>query len=438
MASPTGQGAPLLNTADVRSLSIRWAAPTSDGGEDITSYSVRYRTSATTNPVAAAGAWNPTAGIGLAFRTNYLIANLSPGTSYDVQVAATNNDGTSSWSSSLVVQTLEVDEMTILNADLTRLGFGNEASAGQLQAVTVQVPFTDGSWQSMLERNAIEEMRGIMADYEDVLVRRATQAQFTWPLDVENIIPILMCGVEAETPDTSGDPEVWTFTPGRTAPADLRSATIQLNESDGSTAFRRRAAYCRPTAFSIEASDGVAQVSSTWMGRTSVAGVSWPSGAQPLARTIIPAQRMQVFIDDSWAALGSTAVGTVRSMSLTYNPGLSPAYNLAGSTTLDLTDWYRARFQGAVVLTIDHDSDASGEFAHYEAGDLRYIRVEFQQGTGAGSKRLRLDHCVRYIEPPDILAADGKQHVLELTGQLRADSSNNLFQAVLNNAVTSW
>ena len=326
--------------------------------------------------------------------------------------------------------------MAILNSDLTKVQIGPESTAGTLVAATRLVPFTGGSYTPKRERNAVEEMRGIMADYEDVLVRQGAELQLTQELDLENIIPAFECAFAAETAG-GADPYTWEHIPGRTAPAALASATFEIAETDGASAnYRGRFGYARPTTLSIEVgADGTAQLQTTWMGRAEQVLTS-PASASALERTILPVALFECFIDDSWAGLGTTKVGQLRSCSIEYVPGLTPAYNQAGRADLDLTGWYRSRFQGSLALSIDHDGTTTSELADWKAGTLRFIRLRASVGTHS----LTLDHCVRYIETPDILASDNKQHTLELTGHLRADTTAaaNLFEATVVNGIDAW
>jgi hypothetical protein len=91
-------------------------------------------------------------------------------------------------------------------------------------------------------------------------------------------------------------------------------------------------------------------------------------------------------------------------------------------------------------LSIDHDGTTTSELTSFESGALRFIRLEATTGTGTTLRRLRLDHCIRYIDTPDVLAAEGKQHTLELVGHLRADTTaaNNLFQAEVTNGLATY
>ena len=333
--------------------------------------------------------------------------------------------------------------MAILNEDLTKVQIGIEATPGTLVPATNLIPFMEGSYRPVHERKLLDEKRGLMSDYEDVLVYQASELELTQELDYENILASFLCGFAsapaAMLPAGAG-PYVWTFTPGRTAPVDLASATFEIAESDGGAAnYRRRFGYARPTSIGIEVDEETGQLTTTWMGRAAQT-LATPAAVNPLARRIVPAALFSCYVDDTWATLGTTLVGQVRSMTLDYVPGLAPAKNKQGRVDLDHTGFYRSRFQGSVTLSIDHDGDTSPELTHFEAGDLRFIRLAATTGSGTSLRRLQLDHSVRYIDTPDVLSADGKQHTLELVGQLRSDTTAdaNLFEAEVTNGLATY
>ena len=71
------------------SLDVSWTAPSNGGGPDITSYDLQYRIGDSGNFIA--GPQNVTG-------TSTIIMGLTEGTSYEVQVRATNDEGDSGWS----------------------------------------------------------------------------------------------------------------------------------------------------------------------------------------------------------------------------------------------------------------------------------------------------------------------------------------------------
>ena len=88
---PAAPSAPTVNrtAGSSTSLTVSWTAPDNDGKPDITSYDVQYRQGSTGNwsdgPQDVAG-------------TNATITSLTAGTTYEVQVRATNDEGDSTWS----------------------------------------------------------------------------------------------------------------------------------------------------------------------------------------------------------------------------------------------------------------------------------------------------------------------------------------------------
>ena len=86
--APGKPGAPTVTTASVSSLTVNWSAP-SNAGPAITDYDVQYR-------AGASGTWSDGGHVGTAVTAT--LSGLSENTSYQVQVRATNQEGTGSWS----------------------------------------------------------------------------------------------------------------------------------------------------------------------------------------------------------------------------------------------------------------------------------------------------------------------------------------------------
>ena len=90
--APGKPGAPTVSSASATSLSVNWSAPTNTGPA-ITDYDYRHRT---TSPQ---GSWTEVTGTTIT-TLSATIGSLTENTSYDVQVRATNAEGTGSWSDS--------------------------------------------------------------------------------------------------------------------------------------------------------------------------------------------------------------------------------------------------------------------------------------------------------------------------------------------------
>ena len=88
--APGKPDAPNVSAASASSLSVTWSAP-ANAGPAITDYDVQYRE-------GTSGSWSDGGHAGAA--TTATLSGLSENTSYQVQVQATNDEGTGSWSDS--------------------------------------------------------------------------------------------------------------------------------------------------------------------------------------------------------------------------------------------------------------------------------------------------------------------------------------------------
>ncbi len=88
-ARPDAPSVAPSSTSPGSTLEVTWTAPDNAGRPAITGYSLHYRKQGATD-------WTPVNITGTV--TGTTITGLEPGTTYEVQVAATNNEGTSPWS----------------------------------------------------------------------------------------------------------------------------------------------------------------------------------------------------------------------------------------------------------------------------------------------------------------------------------------------------
>ena len=90
--APGKPAAPTLSSVSTTRLTVTWSAP-SNAGPEITDYDYRHRTA------SPEGAWTEVTNTTIA-TLSATIGSLAENTSYDVQVRATNDEGTGDWSDS--------------------------------------------------------------------------------------------------------------------------------------------------------------------------------------------------------------------------------------------------------------------------------------------------------------------------------------------------
>ena len=92
-------------------ITARWKAPTDDGGSPITGYKLQHCVAGTEADGCDTNGWTLITTSGT--RTRHMISGLAANTTYQVQVAATNDAGDSGWSESRSARTADVPGVLI-------------------------------------------------------------------------------------------------------------------------------------------------------------------------------------------------------------------------------------------------------------------------------------------------------------------------------------
>ncbi len=121
--APGKPAAPTVTTASVSRLTVNWSAP-ANAGPAITDYDVQYR-------AGNSGGWTDGGHVGTALTAT--LTGLSENTSYQVQVRATNDEGTGSWSAS-GTGTTEANAAPAFTSDAVFDAAENQTSAGEVVA----------------------------------------------------------------------------------------------------------------------------------------------------------------------------------------------------------------------------------------------------------------------------------------------------------------
>ena len=134
---PAAPAAPTVSSASVTSLNVSWAAP-DNAGPAITDYDVQYR-------AGTSGGWTDRGHSGTA--TTATITGLAEGTSHQVQVRATNDEGTGDWSASGAGST-DANAAPAFDSSATFNPNENQTAAGTVVA-------SDGDTEDDIEGYAI-------------------------------------------------------------------------------------------------------------------------------------------------------------------------------------------------------------------------------------------------------------------------------------------
>ena len=188
---------------------------------------------------------------------------------------------------------------------LQRIAAGEEATAGVAVAPSRLLPHIIGtSFTEEIERQRLDEARGVLAYVDDVVVRRGSMLELQQEFDWDHALLAFLCGLAdvAGVPTSASTPYVYTMAANPTAPTAKSSATFEVLQSDGTTDhIRRQFSHARPTQIGIEwEQNATTKITTTWMGTVPVAGTKPTIAATTLAsRRVVPVALWTVEIDDS-------------------------------------------------------------------------------------------------------------------------------------------
>lgn len=310
---------------------------------------------------------------------------------------------------------------------LEKAQFGIESSAGSLVAAdTVLACEGAGQFAPSITRQLVPDNQGLLVPTAHLDVASGTVFSYRHTLDFEQILLPLETGLLAATVSGAG-PYMWVYTPSSAAPDDLASATIEQSIYDGTTRhLEREFGFMTTRRFAISGElNQPAQIEVDMFGRKSQSS-TFTAAQSPLTLNRIPSNLFGLFIDTSWANLGTAAkTGILRSFNYEIITGAEPNTTLDQRSDLDMTGIRRGPIAGTVELNYEYDADADAEFDAWVAGTNRFISLEATVGTNI----LLLQAHIELTEDPTFGEEDGLRTV-RLRGTMVDDPVSGNFANV--------
>lgn len=245
-------------------------------------------------------------------------------------------------------------------------------------------------------------------------------------------------GVDPGPEQTVGQGDfLWPFknTPIVADPAQ-DSLTLEQRFSNGTTNFDRTAAFCLASAIelSFDQDADATVLTVEFFGRTPNNNALTGALTLPVPFDIIAALDWNLYLDDTWAGLGTTQISSaMRTAIWRYTTGLTPALYI-GDGRLDMADVRLGPRGAELTMTWEMGTALNDELADFEANSKRFVRLEAtgaQIGTGL-NKRITIDGAYQYSaigEPGEAEGNDTRQLTLRTVAD---DDTNDLAVEVVN------
>jgi len=233
-------------------------------------------------------------------------------------------------------------------------------------------------------------------------------------------------------------PYTWTYTRDPTADPTLDSRTFEVRQTDGATPNDIEFAYGMCQSLEISGAENEAlRFAARGFGRRIQS--STLTAAQALPSVVIPPMALsQVYIDDTWATRGTTAItGQVLGWRHTIESGIKPLMTADARADLDFTvdvlDWNEVKLGLELVILATAGGQWATEKTKAEAAALRAVEIRAVVGTDSLKLQGLFKHTPGSVFPDDL--QDG-QRVIRMALEGSTDNTNFAAAVLINGAAT--
>jgi hypothetical protein len=318
--------------------------------------------------------------------------------------------------------------------------WGKESARGTIVAATSKIATdelklepTDVYDRPKLAKGLLHRNPG-----SEVVVGRGT----TWAAVESILVPAQQqhwcsMGIKGGVAATGTGPFVWTFAKSLTADPAPDSWSVERRLTDGTTPVDEKWGYLLASELKWSYQiDRPILFSASGFARRVQAATLTAALAMP-AINPAPSPLTQIWIDSTWATLGTTVVtAQVLKADITYHTGLKPKMSLDGRTDLDFTTYvFDAAACGIDVdLVIMAGAQYALEKTAAEAGTLRALRLK----TTIGADVVQIDSLLKHEKASTfgVGQEDGQDTVpFKLVD---SDDGTNMFQVITTNAIGTY
>lgn len=308
---------------------------------------------------------------------------------------------------------------------LRRIQIGKETVKGTSVASTAQLLANSFDTPLAPEIYYPEQQLGLLAE-QHAGVQVNTVVDHTWETECtfEQILYALLAGMKGGvTPTGAGADKTWTFDPSATGASDFDAFTIEKRFSDGTTNYDREYPYSLVKSIKLTGEvNGIVKMTVEWLSQKEDTSTMTAAIAAPTAWEIPVTNLGKVYIDTTWAGLGTTQVsGQIHSFEWTFMTGIDRRFYMDGN--LYFSRHSRMKREAELKLKMDVSTQSEALRPLVTSRAKRYVRVSLLGSVvGSGVKTINLDGA--YVIDP-IGAEDTRDgdDAVEITGKSRYDTT---------------
>lgn len=321
--------------------------------------------------------------------------------------------------------------------------WGKEVTRGTLVAATSKIAVAEVDFDptDFVDRPPLAKGIALRNPGSETVITRGTKISVPDTELIYDQIQNFLASLKGGVTPTGVNPYTWTYAPSLSADPAPDSWTMERRLTDGTSFIDNRWAYClwEEIKFSYQL-DRPLMFSATGFGRRVQSNALTGALALPTIE-IPPTPLAQVWIDSTWATLGTTLAATqVLKADVTVKTGLKPKMAMDGRADLDFSTYVfdpHARSVDA-ALTVMVQA-AGGQYAiEKTAAEAQTLRAMRFKVLGTTSREFTLDMLLKH-EAGSVfkVGEDDGQDIVEFKLQDATDATNWLSAKVVN-AVSAY
>jgi len=337
--------------------------------------------------------------------------------------------------------------MAVYKPQLTVVQMVREAAKGTLIAATRKTAFESFKVTpiDLLHRPNLVKGMYIANKGNEFAIKRGVEWAVSGPVLYDQFHSWLDMAVNGAVaaPTGAADPYTWTMTRNATADPALKSKTFEYFPTDGTVVTGFKFGYAMATKLEISAAENEPVMFSIegFARRLQVMATKTAALALP-AIAIPPIALTKLYIDSTWATLGTTIVtGQLLGWKWTVETGEMPVYTADVRADLDFPldemNIENAKVSAEILLLVTGSGQWATEKTAAEAGTLRAVRLVADIGT-TPARTLTLDALMKHT-PGSILPDGEKDGLQTITLRLEgATDDTNFISAAVLNSIATW
>lgn len=292
------------------------------------------------------------------------------------------------------------------------------------------VKFTDASTLKQVEYPLGSMTQGAG---KSVITSLLSNIDVTCTPTFEQLLYFMLMSVLGDVAGVGGPPVVWTFLAPEALNPDVDAFTIEGYVTDGATPVGIVVPYCFCTDWVLSGGlNDLEKFTAKLVGNGMATHTMTPAITVPTCEEML-SNMAKLYIDDSWATLGSTPVAQViYDHNLHWIPGLTPGFREDGGLNFTKVNW--GAHGAELKITAEFGASVQAERAKAASRALRFVRLEID---GATTSKVVFDMCVQHkVRDFWWMANQGENDTVALDFMPAFDpTSSKHFQAAITNGL---